>query len=95
MGGKVSVDVAELRAGARALKGLPEAPAKPTVSMGDLGSRRADAAFERYYPTWSSECATAVRTVEKLSALLRSAADTYVRRDEEAAERLAGGSRAF
>jgi|GEM_PF-1416922 len=95
MSGKVSVDIAELREGARALKGLPEAPARPAVSMGDLGSARADAAFERYYPTWSSECSTAAQSVEKLSAILRSSADTYVRRDEEAAKGLAGGAHAF
>lgn len=77
------------------MAGLPEAPVSVTVGMGDLGSARADAAFERYYPTWSSECSEAVRSVEKLSAMLSSAADTYERRDAEAAETFAGGSRAF
>lgn len=95
MSGKVSVHVAELREGARALEAMPVPPRSVTVGMGDLGSARADAAFEQYYPTWSSECSTAVRAVEKLAALLRSAADTSVRRDDEAAKGFAGGARAF
>ncbi len=95
MSGKVSVRTAELHEGARALDGLRDAPRSVTIGMGDLGSARADAAFERYYPTWSSECSALVRSVEKLSALLRSAADTYVRRDAEAAEGFAGGSGAL
>ena len=95
MSGRISVRIADLREAAAALDGRPEAPRSVTVGMGDLGSTRADAVFERYYPTWSSECSSAVRSVEKLSALLRSAADTYVRRDHEAADEFAGGSHAF
>lgn len=95
MTGKVAVSIAELREGARALEGIPDAPPTLTVGMGDLGSARADAAFERYYPAWTSECSAAVRSIEKLSALLGSAADTYVRRDAEAARGFSGGARAF
>jgi hypothetical protein len=95
MSGKVSVDIAALREGARALKGLPEAPARAKVMMGDLGSSRTDAAFERYYSTWTSECSAAVQSVEKLSTILRSSAETYVRRDEEAADGFGGGAHAF
>ena len=95
MSGRISVDIAELRDGASELEGAPGAPAKVTIGMGDLGSRRADAAFEHYYPTWSSECSSAARSVQKLSAMLRSAADEYARRDTEAATAIDGGSFAF
>ncbi|MFJ8894487.1 hypothetical protein ACIRCZ_07885 [Leifsonia sp. NPDC102414] len=95
MTGTISVRVDELRDGARVLGTMPAAPRSVTVGMGDLGSARADAAFERYYPTWSSECSAAVRSVERLAALLGAAADTYVRRDTEAARGFAGGARAF
>lgn len=95
MSGTISVSIAELREAARAVDGASEAPASVTVGLGDLGSSRADAAFERYYPTWSSECSTTVRSVTKLAAMLRSAAETYERRDVEAAATFAGGSRAF
>lgn len=95
MSGKVSVDIAALRKGARALKGLPEAPARAKVLLGDLGSARVDAAFGRYHPTWLSECSAAVQSAEKFSAILRSSAETYVRRDEEAAQGFAWGVRAF
>ena len=95
MSGKVAADVAVLRAEAHSLDRLPEAPPIVTIGMGDLGSAWVDAAFERYYPTWSSECSSTVRSVQKLSALLRSAADTYEQRDAEAARAFGSDSRAF
>ncbi|WP_295119488.1 type VII secretion target [uncultured Leifsonia sp.] len=95
MSGTVSVNVEALRAGAHASSRLPEAPRSVTIGLGDLGSARADAAFERYHPTWSSECSSTVRSLEKLSALLVSAADAYEQRDTEAAATFAGGPRAF
>ena len=90
-----SVGIAELRKGARTLRGAEGAPATVTIGLGDLGSRRVDAAFERYHPTWTSECSAAVRGIEKLSAILTSSADTYEQRDADAAQTFGGGARAF
>lgn len=95
MGKKVSVDVGRLREGASALSGDGGDPRDPVIEVGDLGSSRADAAFEEFERYWSAGRSAVTHSTDALVGVLRSAADVYTRRDAESAQQFAAVARAY
>lgn len=95
MGKKVSVDVRRLREGASALAAGGGDPRGPVIQVGDLGSSRADGAFEEFERYWSAGRSAVVHSTDALVGVLRSAADVYTRRDAESARQFTAGTRAF
>ena len=95
MSEKKSVHVDHLREGAAALSKNGADPKGGKIGAGDLGSARADAAFEQFDSYWSAGRSAIVHTADALGTALVSAADTYSRRDGDDAKNFSGGPRAF
>lgn len=95
MGTSVSVDAARLRQGASALAADVGEKRGPALSAGDLGSSRADAAFEGFERYWGAGRSALSQSGETLAGVLRSAAEAYTRRDADDARGFGVGSRAL
>lgn len=96
MGSTVSIDTERLRAGASLLSADHADPQGVVIEAGELGSPRADAAFERFERYWSMGRAALTRSTDALATVLGSAEEAYRQRDAESARQFAvGGARAF
>ena len=88
MGGSVSVDVGQLKSGAKALKEAATG-SRPSADESDLfGSAVARGAVSRFEGYWVRGQSTVDELLAGLAGALSQAAESYQRRDAEDAEAL-------
>ncbi|SEH67361.1 MULTISPECIES: hypothetical protein [unclassified Leifsonia] len=95
MARSVEVDVERLRTAAASLSKSGGAPGLEVIQVGDLGSPRSDAMYERFRDYWSPGWRAFADSTEALGTVLTAAADAYTRRDVEDAKGFSGVPRAF
>lgn len=84
----VAVDTAQLRRGAKALKGAATGPRASADESDGFGSAVARGAVSRFEGYWVRGQSTVDELVAGLAGALSQAADSYERRDAEDAEAL-------
>ena len=95
MGTTVGADTEHLRASAQTLAEANQDRRGPLMDPDGVGSQRSASALERFDGYWHPGRLALMDSVDALAHVLRTAANTFERRDAEDAKAFGGAARAF